>query len=188
MLEQPTCSRGTTLRVGSPSLPQAPNAAGSSDPATNQDQFGFSVAIDGDTIVVGAYNESSDTTEIIHGDDLSTTNDTGQDNGAVYVFRRTGVTWRTKPISRLPMAWTFSGFGKEVAIDGDTIVVGVPSEASSTTEIIHGDDLSATNGSGISNGAVYVFVRNGTTWSHQAYLKAPNGAPLRSIWLIGGNR
>src|ERR1044071_4547236 len=61
---------------------------------------------------------------------------------------------------------TFSG----VAVSGDTVVVGAPGEASKATGI-NGDqnDNSATRA-----GAAYVFVRNGTTWTQQAYLKASN--------------
>lgn len=55
---------------------------------TNEDQFGISVAIDTDTIAVGAYLEDSTTTGIINGSDLSATNDTGTNNGAVYVYIR----------------------------------------------------------------------------------------------------
>ena len=47
-----------------------------SDGAAN-DRFGYSVAIAGDTIVVGAYWDD----------------DNGLNSGSAYVFTRTGVTW-----------------------------------------------------------------------------------------------
>jgi hypothetical protein len=61
-------------------------------------------------------------------------------------------------------------FGLAVAISGDTVVVGAPTEDSNATGVNgnQGDNNAA------SSGAAYVFVRNGTTWSQQAYLKASN--------------
>lgn len=53
------------------------------------DSFGFSVAVSGDTIVVGARNESSNATGV-NGDQ---TNNNVFDAGAAYVFVRNGTTW-----------------------------------------------------------------------------------------------
>ena len=39
------------------------------------------------------------------------------------------------------------------------------------------DDAAQSNNSSSYSGAAYVFVRNGTTWSQQAYLKASNADP-----------
>ena len=58
-------------------------------------------------------------------------------------------------------------FGYSVAVSGDTVVVGAPDEDSSTTGV-----NSTPNESASDAGAAYVFVRSGTTWSQQAYLKA----------------
>ena len=105
------------------------------------DQFGRSVAIDGDTMVAGAPNE-----------------DTGSSNaGAAYVFTRSGTTWsqQAKIQASDAQASDFFGYGA-VAIDGDTLVVGA-----------FGED---TGGS--SSGALYVFTRSGTSWSQQAKLVA----------------
>ena len=57
-----------------------------------------------------------------------------------------------------------------MAVSGDTVVVGADGEASNATGI-NGDQ---TDNSAPDAGAAYVFVRNGTTWSQQAYLKASN--------------
>ncbi len=145
------------------------------------DYFGYSVAISGDTIAVGATREDSNTTAIINGSDLSGANDSGTDNGAVYVFIRSGATWAHQAYLKAPNnggagVGNNDQFGTAVAIDGDTIAVAACYEDSATTAIINGSDLSGANDSGTDNGAVYVFTRSGTTWSHQAYLKAPNSA------------
>lgn len=61
-------------------------------------------------------------------------------------------------------------FGSWVAVSGDTVVVGAPGEDSGATEV--GGDQ--TDDSASAAGAAYVFVRDGTGWSQQAYLKARN--------------
>jgi|GEM_PF-681484 len=142
------------------------------------DYFGYSVAIDGDTIAVGACLENSDATEIINGADLSASNDDGDDNGAVYVFTRSGTTWSHQAYLKAPNNSDGDRFGWSVDLSGDTIAVGANCENSNTTEIINDDDLSATNDDGYHNGAAYVFTRSGTTWSHQGYLKAPNNSDM----------
>ena len=53
-------------------------------------------------------------------------------------------------------------------LDGDTLVVGADREDSSAAGV-DGPQLDNTLSD---SGAAYVFVRNGTTWSQQAYLKA----------------
>ena len=57
-----------------------------------------------------------------------------------------------------------------MAVSGDTVVVGAIAESSNATGI-NGDQ---TDNSALNAGAAYVFVRNGITWSQQAYLKASN--------------
>jgi hypothetical protein len=57
-------------------------------------------------------------------------------------------------------------FGSEVAVSGDTVVVGANREDSSTTGVNSTPDESGTD-----SGAAYVFTRSGTMWTQQAYLK-----------------
>jgi len=147
-------------------------------PNSSDDDYFRTVAIDGDTIAVGAFGEGSTTTAIINGSDLSSTDDDGDSNGAVYVFTRSGTEWSHQAYLKAPNHSDYDHFGTSVAIDGDTIAVGASWEDSDTTAIINGSDLSATNNYGSSNGAVYVYTRSGVTWSHQAYLKAPNSTPM----------
>src|SRR5207248_8120253 len=61
-------------------------------------------------------------------------------------------------------------FGISVALSGDTLVVCAPLESSNATGV-NGNE--ADNSAAMS-GAAYVFVRSGTSWSQQAYLKASN--------------
>src|SRR6266498_2081113 len=61
-------------------------------------------------------------------------------------------------------------FGYAVAVSGDTVVVGSPQEDSKARGV-NGDE---SDNSSPGSGAVYVFVRSGTNWIQQAYLKASN--------------
>lgn len=129
------------------------------------DQFGYSVGVSGDTVVVGALQEDSNTTGI-----NGNQNDTATNTGAVYVYVRSGVTWTPQAYIKASNTGNYHNFGKSVAIEGETIAVGAPNESSGSTGINGIQvDTSAT-----SSGAVYVFVRNTNMWSQQAYVKASN--------------
>lgn len=66
----------------------------------------------------------------------------------------------------------FDNFGSAIALsrDGTTLAVGALQEDSAATGV-NGD---ATDNNAPQAGAVYIFVRSGTTWSQQAYLKPLN--------------
>jgi hypothetical protein len=130
------------------------------------DEFGASVAIDTDTIVVGAPGESS-AAAVIDGDGAD---DTRPDAGAAYVFVRTGTAWSQQAYLKPHNTDTNDGFGSSVAISGDTIAVGAPLEDSSALDV--GGD--ASDDSVADSGAAYVFVRAGVAWTAEAYLKASN--------------
>lgn len=137
--------------------------------ASNTDQedlFGWSVALDGDTLVVGARLEDSAATGI----DGDPTDNSAGSSGAVYVFVRSGTTWDQQAYVKASNTDGDDGFGESVAISGDTIVVGGGGEDSAATGI--GGD--PTDNSAANSGAAYVFVRSGTTWTQQAYVKASN--------------
>jgi hypothetical protein len=130
------------------------------------DRFGFSVAISGDTVVVGAYSEASNATGVngYQGDNSAL------DSGAVYVFVRTGGVWAQQAYLKASNTGAGDWFGFSVAIFGDTVVVGAYSEASNAT----GVNGNQGDNSALDSGAVYVFVRTGGVWVQQAYLKASN--------------
>jgi hypothetical protein len=132
--------------------------------ASGDDYFGESASIWADTIVVGAPGESSTATG---------TNGQQSASGAAYVFVRSGTSWIQQAFLKAFNAEGFDSFGGAVGVSGDTIVVGAQNEGSSATGV-HGDG--GNNGAPFS-GAGYVFVREGTTWGHRAYLKASNTQP-----------
>lgn len=130
------------------------------------DFFSWSVDISGDTIVVGAPEEDSNATGI-NGDQA---NNSAPNAGAAYVFVRNGTTWTQQAYLKASNTGSNDKFGESVAIEGDTLVVGARLEDSSATGV---NGNQADNGTSDS-GAAYVFVRSGTTWTQQAYLKASN--------------
>ena len=108
------------------------------------DQFGFSVAMDGDTVVVGAYGDDSD-------------------QGAAHVFTKPAGGWATTSTAAKLTASdgaTDDQFGISVAMDGDTVVVSADEDDSD-------------------QGAAYVFTKPAGGWattSTAANLTASDGA------------
>jgi hypothetical protein len=130
------------------------------------DGFGYSVALSGDTLAVGAYFESSAAV----GANGNQTDDSASNAGAVYLFARTGSTWAQQAYIKASNTGAGDNFGRAVTLSGDTLVVGAPQEGSAATGV--NGNQSDNNASGA--GAVYVFVRSGATWIQQSYIKATN--------------
>src|SRR5206468_571351 len=91
-------------------------------------------------------------------------------SGAAYVFARSGTNWSQQAYLKASNTGAGDEFGAAVSVCGDTLVVGAPKEDSSATGINGNQDDNSADDSG----AAYIFVRNGTNWSQQAYLKASN--------------
>lgn len=128
------------------------------------DVFGWSVAVSGDTAVVGALLQDGGGSGVNPPSDKN-----GPDTGSAYVFVRSGGVWTQQAYLKASNPGAGDYFGHSVAISGNTIVVGAPREAGSGTGVNPGDSNNAQ-----SSGAAYVFFRNGTSWTQQAYLKASN--------------
>ena len=128
------------------------------------DLFGHSVAVSGDTVVVGALGEDAIATGV-----NGTVDESASMAGAAYVFVRSGTTWSQQAYLKASNTGAGDWFGYSVAVSGDTVVVGAPLEDGSAT----GVNGTAAEGAPDS-GAAYVYLRSGTTWSQQAYLKASN--------------
>ena len=119
-----------------------------------------------DTLAVGARSEDSNASGV----DGDQGNNDATNAGAVYVLVRDGTTWSQQAYLKASNTGTGDAFGWSVSLSGDTLAVGANREASNATGM-NGDQ---TNNSSTNAGAVYVFVRDGSTWSQQAYLKASN--------------
>jgi len=106
--------------------------------ADGGDDYGYSVAISGDTIIVGANR-----------DDLPGLSRAG----SVYVYRFVAGSWEHEDHLTAPDIAADDRFGTSVAIDGDTLVVGAFNEDSNATGI-NGDQ---SDNSAYESGAVYIF-------------------------------
>lgn len=121
--------------------------------ATANDSFGRSVAISGETVLVGAPRRGRVLDGRLH-----------EDAGAVYVFERDGGLWTeqvtlTDPTANAP--GHRGTFGYKVAIDDDTMVVSA----------LRSPFL----------GHAYVLIRTGTTWTVQAKLRATDANSFRGF-------
>ncbi len=130
------------------------------------DWFGHSVALSDDTVVVGTPNEDNAATGV----NGNQADNSAIDSGAAYVFVRNGTTWSQQAYLKASNTGSSDYFGTSVAICGDTVLVGAPGEASAAT----GVDGNQSDNTAAAAGAAYVFVRSGSTWEQQAYLKASN--------------
>ena len=113
------------------------------DGAAN-DFFGYSVALSGDTTIIGAFKDD----DKIRGVDV----------GSAYVFILKGNTWVEQAKLTAKDGMAEDTFGGNVALSGDTAIIGV----------IRDDD----DANGIDSGSAYVFTRTGTSWNQQAKLTA----------------
>ena len=84
----------------------------------DQDQFGASVALDGDTLVVGAplHDACDPALQVTQCDNA----------GAAYVFERSMDKWTQMALLLPPEGVGLQWFGRKVAIAGDRMVVGAP--------------------------------------------------------------
>ena len=115
------------------------------------DGFGSSVAVDGNTLVVGAPSEDSNATGI----NGNQANNSASGSGAVYVFTRSNGVWTQQAYLKASNTGVQDHFGTSVALSGETLAVGAPDEDSNAMGINgNQSDNSAEN-----SGAVYIFTR-----------------------------
>jgi hypothetical protein len=138
--DSPSGSAYVFVRTGTIWSEQAKLKA--SDAAPSGDTFGNSVAVSGDTVVIGAFQD----------DHLG-----GSDAGSAYVFIRSGGVWTEQQKLTASDAAAVDNFGRSVALSGSTVVIGA-----------YGD----THAGGAVAGSAYVFLRTGTLWSEQDKLTA----------------
>ena len=121
----------------------------------SEDQFGASVAIDGDRALVGAMFDQNDG----ENDDLRRT-----DAGSTYVFEWSGEGWsqRAKLTGGEPLTAPSANFGGAVALDGDTALIGALDQGFT--------------------GAAYVLELSGGNWIAQAELTPPTTVPYPSLF------
>jgi len=169
------------------------------DDTAASDEFGRTVALDGDYAIVGAHFDDDD----------------GSNSGSAYVYRRDGLKWVQEDKLHASDAAAGDKFGNTVAISGDYAIVGAPSNADAGTDsgsayvfkrsgttwteeaklvasdaatddkfgdavAIEGDfalvGARGDDDNGSVSGSVYVFQRSGTDWIEQPKLTPADGA------------
>lgn len=172
-----------------------------SDGAPN-DSFGHSVAIDGDTVLIGSV-----------GDD----NSRGQNAGSAYFFTRSGSVWTLQQRIQASDGAPNDGFGYSVSLSGDTAVISAAADdnggaqsgsayiftksgsawvqqqriqaadAKANANFGHSTSLDNNtiligawqdNAGPTAAGSAYVFIKSGETWTQQQKLTAPDAGPL----------
>ncbi len=113
------------------------------DGVESNDQFGLSVALSGETAVVGAPFDD----------------DSGDDSGAAYMFEKVDGVWTQTAKLTADGAASDDQFGLSVALSGETAIVGA-----------WGDD-----DSGEASGSTYVFAKVDGVWTQTAKLTAQDG-------------
>lgn len=126
--------------------------------------FGWTVALSGDTMALGAIGESASATGV----DADLTDQSSASSGAVYVFTRTDGIWAQEATFKASNTDAGDEFGSSLGLHGDTLAVGAPLESSDAVGI----DGDQANNDLAGSGAVYVFTRDTGVWSQQGYLKA----------------
>jgi predicted amidohydrolase YtcJ len=139
------------------------------------DFFGYAVSLNGDgsTLAVGAFDEDGSGRGINPPPD-----NRAAGSGAAYVFTRTGTSWSQQAYIKASNSEPQDSFGVHVALsdEGTTLLVGSLDEDCKATGVnARGCDSDWNDD--LSMGAAYVYVRNGGTWSEQAFLKASNTGP-----------
>jgi len=132
------------------------------------DNFGTSVALSSNTLVVGAPFENSAATGV----NGNQADNSAINAGAAYVFTRDGGgTWSQQAYIKASYVDGGDQFGYSTALSDDHLAVGAWVEDGNATGI-NGSELDRT---GTGSGAVNLFTRDGCgTWSQQAYVKASN--------------
>ena len=115
--------------------------------ADQRDLFGFRVALDNNTLVASAINEDSS--------GIDETDNNLENAGAAYVFVRENGQWRQQAYLKASDATAGDEFGRRVAVDQNTIAINARTK----------NDAS---------GSVYMFERDGETWSETAILHGSN--------------
>lgn len=174
------------------------------------DQFGFSVSISGDIVLVGAARDGDD----------------GSESGSAYVFRSSGSTWVQEQKLTADDAAAGDRFGGQVSVSGDAALVGAAGDDDNGSAYVFraagstwaqeqklladdgasGDALGGAvaisgdhvvlgavgdDDNGLGAGSAYVFRGSGSTWTQEEKLLASDGesgAGFGFSVAIGGDR
>lgn len=106
------------------------------------DWFGSAVAVDGDTLLVGAASA-------------------GDSQGAAYVFVREGESWTEQAKLLAAGGEPADLFARRVLLEGDVAILNAPRDEEA----------------GLPMGSVRLFARSGSTWTEEARIDPPDNQP-----------
>jgi hypothetical protein len=136
-------------------------------------QFGYAVALsaDGNTLAASSFDEGGGSRQINGAYDR-----TRNGTGAVYIFVRAGGAWTQQAYLKASNGENGDSMGVSVSIsdDGNTVATGSLDEDCLATGVNPPQPCDNDVKDDTSAGAAYVFVRAGTTWTQQAFIKASN--------------
>ena len=137
------------------------------------DSFGVAVSIsdDGNTLLVGSLDEDCTATGVDPAQPCDNDRAADVSTGAAYVFARSGNTWAQQAFLKPNSISANDWFGARLVLSGDGNTAAVP--AYLEDGIGKGPNSSQDDGADES-GAVYLFVRRGTAWTQDVYLKSAN--------------
>lgn len=132
------------------------------------DAFGddISLSADGQRLAVSADNEDSASAGI-NGDD---SDDSLQDAGAVYLFRRSGGSWAQEAYLKAHVPGWIEHFGSSLTLSasGRTLAVGARQESSDT----YGIGVASNDMGG--GGAAYLFELDAGQWKQTLFIRPPD--------------
>lgn len=133
------------------------------------DSFGSRVAIDGNTLIVGAPGESS----AASGVDGDQSDNSLPTSGAAFVFEFQGGNWVQTGYLKAFLPSIGDEFGSAVAVAGNRVFVGARQEDGAS----QGVGGSQNSDDAEDSGAVYVFRDTGNAWVFETYIKSSNSDP-----------
>ncbi len=139
-------------------------------PIIQPERCGWSVAISGDTAVIGAPSNDSTGTGV----NPVVTDDKMWESGAAYIFVRDGANWVHQATLKASNTGAYDDFGCSVAISGDTVVVGARYEDGSGKGVNPPSDDASLDA-----GAAYVYTRRYGLWTFEAILKGGGNSSAR---------
>jgi hypothetical protein len=134
--------------------------------------YGWSVALAGETAVIGAPSSAL----------LSTT-----PRGQVYVYTKSGGSFGLTKTLQADVPRNSDYFGSSVALAGETLLIGASGDESGASGLPANPGLGRLSQSG----AAYLYGRHGAEWVRSTYFKASNataGAAFAQQAILAGDR
>lgn len=157
----------------------------------SNDAFGNAIALDRDVLIVAAPVEASMSVGVQHPEDANPTDDAAPGSGAVYVYRRNETGWNGEAYIKPSNTGLNQAFGASLALSGEHLVVGSSGENRDARGVHSPNDGNHADFEVNSSGAVYTYRYDGSTWNHEAYIKAPDTSEYDEFGAsvaLGGDR